>query len=80
MNTDLRKKSKIILGKAFCKLMNKGLFGKAMKNVRKHRPNTCNNNKKSYLASELNYHTTFFSENMLTIEIIKTQILLNTAF
>ena len=61
MNTDLRKKSKIILGKAFCKLMNKALFGKAMKNVRKHRPNTCNNNNKKLfgIRTKLSYNIFF---------------------
>ena len=37
MNTDLRKKAKIILKKTFFKLMNNAVLEKTMKNVRKHR-------------------------------------------
>ena len=37
MNTDLRKKSKIILKKNSLELMNTADFRKAMENVRKHR-------------------------------------------
>ena len=34
--------------------------------------------RKNYLVSELNYHTTkFFTENLLAIEMKKTQILMN---
>ena len=36
MNTDLRKKKKI-LKKGFFKLMNNGVFGKTMENMKKHR-------------------------------------------
>ena len=37
MNTDLRKKSKIILKKYFFKLMNNVVFGITMENMTKHR-------------------------------------------
>ena len=50
-----------------------------MENVRKHkRHQTCNNRKKKYLVSELNYHSTkFFTENLLAVEMRKTQIFMN---
>ena len=35
MNTDLKKKTKI-LKKGFFKLMNNGVFGKTMENMKKH--------------------------------------------
>ena len=51
-----------------------------MENVRKHRIIKLATTKmrRKYLVSEPNYHTTkFFTENLLTIEIRKTQILMN---
>ena len=51
-----------------------------MENVRKHgniKPVTTKL-RKNYLVSEPNCHTTkFFTENLLTIEMRKTQILMN---
>ena len=64
----------------FFKLMNNAVFGKTMKNVRKHRniKLVTTERGRTYLVSELNYHTTkFFTENLLAIEIRKTQILVN---
>ena len=53
---------------------------KTLKNVRKHR-NTklaTTEKRRSYLVAKPNYHTTmFFTENVLSIELIKFQILMN---
>ena len=51
-----------------------------MENVIKRRNITLvtTESRRIYLVSEQNYHTTkFFTENLLTIEMKKTQILLN---
>ena len=53
---------------------------KNMENVRKHRDIKLVTTEKirNYLVSERNYHTTKFSpENVLAIEMRKTQILMN---
>ena len=60
--------------------MNNAVFGKTMENVRKHRniKLVTTNRRKNYLVSEPNYHTTkFFTENLLAIEMRKTQIIIN---
>ena len=57
--------------------MNNAAFGKTMKNVRKHRDIklATTESRRNYLVSEPNYHTTkFFTENLLTLEMRKTQI------
>ena len=47
--------------------MNNAVFVKAMENLRKHRRNQ--------LVSEPNYHATkYFSENLIAIEIKRTNI------
>ena len=54
--------------------MNNAVFGKTMENVRKHRDIKLvrTERKRSYLVSELNYHTRkFFEENLLAAEIKK---------
>ena len=57
--------------------MNNSVFGKNMKNVQKHKLVTTER-RRNYLVSETNYYTTkFFTENLLAIEMRKTQILLN---
>ena len=51
-----------------------------MENVRKYRniKLVTTESRKNYLVSEPNYHTTkFFTENLLAIEMKKTQILKN---
>ena len=60
--------------------MNNAVFGKTMENVRKHRniKLVTTNRRKNYVVSEPNYHTTkFFTENLLAIEMRKTQIIIN---
>ena len=80
MNTELRQKAKNYFEKDFFKLMNNAVFGKTMENVRKHRDIklVTTERRRNYLVSEPNYHTTkFFTENLLAIEMRKTQILMN---
>ena len=51
-----------------------------MENVRKHRDIklVTTEKKRNYLVSEPNYYTkNFFTENLLTIEMKKTEILMN---
>ena len=60
--------------------MNNAVFRKKMENVRKHRDIklVTIERKKNYLVWEPNYHTTkLFTENLLTIEIKETDILMN---
>ena len=60
---------------------NDAFFGKAMENERKHRDIklVATERSRNYLVSEPNYHTTkFFTENLLAIEMKKTEILMNT--
>ena len=59
--------------------MNNAIFGKTMENVRKHRDiKLVTTERRNNLVSELNYHTTkFFAENLLVIEMKKTEILMN---
>ena len=75
MNTDRRMNAKNDFKKDFFKLMNNAVFGKTMENVRKHRDIklVTNDTKRNKLVSEPNYHTTkWFSENLLAIEMKKT--------
>ena len=62
------------------KLKNNTLFGKTMKNVRKHRDNklTTTESRRSYLQFEPNYRNTkFFIENILATEMRKSGIRMN---
>ena len=79
MNSKLRQKAKNNFEKDFFKLMNNAVFGKTMENVRKHRNiKFVSPERRKYLLSEPNYHTTKFSiENLLAIEMQKTQIFMN---
>ena len=80
MNTKLRQKAKNNFEKDFFKLMNNAVFGKTRENVRKHTniQLLTTERRRNYLVSEPNFHTTkFFTENLLAIEMRKTQIILN---
>ena len=64
MNTDLRKKAKNNFEKNFFKLMSNAVFGKTMENVEDIKLAVVET-RRTYFASEPNYHTiTFFTENL----------------
>ena len=80
MNTEYRMNATNDFEKDFFKLMNNAVFGKTMKNVRKHRDIKLVNNdkKRNKLVSAPNYHTAkWFSENLLAIQMKKTVIKAN---
>ena len=79
-NTDLRKKAKNDFEKYYFKLTNNAVFGKTIRNVRKHRDIklATTERRRNYSVLEQNYHTAnFISENILAIETEKTQIIMN---
>ena len=77
VNTDLRKKAKNDSENDVFKLMNKAVFGKSVRIHRDIKLVTTERGR-NYLVSEPNYHTTkFFTENLLAIEMKKTEILMN---
>ena len=60
--------------------MNNSVFGKSKENIRKHRDIklVTTEMRRNYLVSEPNYHSTqIFTENLLAIEMKKTQIFMN---
>ena len=80
MNTDSKKKQKMILKKVFLRWWIMLVLRKAMENVRKDRDIKLftTERRRNYLVSDLNYQTTkVFSENLLAIEIKKKNIPLN---
>ena len=80
MNTKLRKKVQNNFEKNLFKLMNNAIFAKTMENKRKHKyiKLATTEKRRNYLVSEMNDHTTkFFTENLLAIEILKSQIVIN---
>ena len=80
MNTKLKTEAKNQFEKEFFKLMNISVFGKTMKNVRKHRDIklVTTDERRNKLVSEPNYHTTKqFSENLLVMEMKKTKVQMN---
>ena len=79
-NTKLRKEAKYEAEKNFFKLMNNAVFGKAMENVRNHRDIKLVNTHEQMikLVSKPNLHNlTCFSENLIAIEMKKTEVFLN---
>ena len=60
MSTELRKKAKNNFEKEFYKLMNNAVFGRSIRNVRRHRDIklVTDDKKRCKLASMPNYHTT----------------------
>ena len=78
MNTT--QKAKTNFEKDFFKLMNKAIFRKTMENVIKYtdiKP-VITETRRIYLVSEPNYDTIkFFTDNLIAIEMQKTQILMN---
>ena len=77
MNTELRKKASNDFEKDFFKLMNNAIFGKTMKNVRKHRDITLvkTDHKRNKLVSEPNYHKMkLISENLSIIQMKKVKV------
>ena len=79
MNTKLTEKSKKNK-KDFFEPINNKVFGETMENVIKHRSIKLltRERRRNYLVSEPNYHTTkFFTEKLLSIEMRKTQNIMN---
>ena len=80
MNTELRKKASNDFEKDFFKLMNNAVFGKTMKNVRKHRDIKLvkTDHKRNKLVSEPNYDTMkLIAENLSIIEMKKVKVKMN---
>ena len=80
MNTKLGKLAKNDFEKDLFKLMNNSVFGKTMKNIRKHRDIklVTTDKKTSKLVSEPNYHTmNYISEDLSIIEMNKTRVKMN---
>ena len=80
MNTELRAKAKNNFEKDLYKLMNNSVFGKTMENIR-NRVNVklVNNEEKARkLIAKPNYkHCKVFSENLISIHMKKTSLLMN---
>ena len=74
MNTELIKQAQNEFEIDFFKLMNNSVFGKTMKNVRKHRDIklVTTDKRRNKFVSEPNYHAIKgFSENLVAIEMKK---------
>ena len=71
MNTMLRQKEKNNFEKGFFKLMNNGVLGKTMENVRKIRKINLatTERRRNYLVSEQNHHSkNLFKKNLSAME------------
>ena len=80
MNTHLIKATKNDFEEYILKLMNNSVFSKTMEKVQKHNDIKLKitEKRKTYLVSQLNYHTTkFFTENLLAKGMRNTQIHIN---
>ena len=80
MNTKLRILAKDDFEKYLFKLMNNAVFGKTMKNIRKHRDIklVTTDKKRNKLVSEPNYHTiNYISEDLSIIEMNKMRVKMN---
>ena len=80
MNTELRKLARNDFEKDLFKLMNNSVFGKTMKNIRKHRDIklVTTDKKRSKLVSEPNYHAiNLISEDLSITEMKKTKVKMN---
>ena len=80
MNTKLRGEANNYFEKDFFKLMNNSVFGKTTETVRKHRDIklVTTDKRRNQLVSQSNYYTTkWFSEDLLSIEIRRTNIKMN---
>ena len=79
-NTELRKKASNDFEKDFFKSMSNKVFGKTIKNVRKHRDIKLvkTDYKRNKLVSKPNYHTmNLISENLSIIEMEKVKVKMN---
>ena len=80
MNTELSKTAKNDFEKDFFNLVNDAVFGNTKENIRNLRDYklTTTEARRKYLVIEPNYTTTkILSENLLAIEMKRTQILMN---
>ena len=80
VNTELRKKATNDFEKDFFKLMNNAVFGKTMKNVRKHRDIKLvkSDKKRNKLVSEPNFYTMkLIDNNLAIIEMKKVKVKMN---
>ena len=82
MNTSLTKKAKNVFKKDFFKTlfsMNNAKFAKTIESLIKRRniKLVTSERKRNYLVAQSNYTTKIFTENLLPIEIKKTEILMN---